>query len=128
MELILNLVWAVLACAGILSWMHADKSTDSSKRTQVVALLMLIVILFPVISVTDDIWAAQNPAETDSCIRRHELIAQLHILPGAAIPATQAFHDYVLTRMGQVPLEKPALFRLQVWSGSRLFTRPPPTA
>jgi hypothetical protein len=46
------------------------------RRTQLVALALLILILFPVISVTDDLLAAQNPAETDSCVRR-DYAAQL---------------------------------------------------
>lgn len=51
---------------------------------QVVALLLLIVILFPVISVTDDLMAAQNPAETDSVQRRN---LEASVLNAAAVCA-----------------------------------------
>ena len=45
---------------------------------QLVALLLLIVVLFPVISVTNDLMAAQNPAETDSVQRRNLEVSVLH--------------------------------------------------
>jgi hypothetical protein len=44
-----------------------------NRRAQFVALSLLLFILLPAISVTDDLLAAQNPAEIDSCLRRdHE--------------------------------------------------------
>jgi hypothetical protein len=45
-------------------------AAGATRRTQMVALAVLILILFPVISVTDDLQAIQNPAEVDSCLRR----------------------------------------------------------
>ncbi len=41
---------------------------------------MLVMILFPVISVSDDLWSLQNPAETDTCQRRdlHADLLQHH--------------------------------------------------
>lgn len=42
------------------------------------ALSLVVLILFPVISVTDDIVMAQNPAETDCCQRKDHARASTH--------------------------------------------------
>ncbi len=62
-------------------WLRmASQGSDGSAHwgIQLVALLLLIVVLFPVISVTDDLMAAQNPAETDSVQRRNLEVSVLH--------------------------------------------------
>jgi hypothetical protein len=51
-------------------WMHYAPPQGPSRRTQLIALALVIAILFPVISVTDDFMMAQNPAETDCCQRK----------------------------------------------------------
>jgi len=48
-----------------------------SRTQQWVALALLLLVLFPVISVTDDLMAAENPAETDSIQRRDHEAADL---------------------------------------------------
>ena len=85
MELILNLVWALLATLMLWLWMRHAPCVCLSRRTQLVALAMLILILLPVISVTDDLQALQNPAELDCCARRHHAVSCPHsIFPAAA--------------------------------------------
>ena len=54
MEIILNLAWIFLAAVIMWLWLRYAPCEGASRRTQVAALAMLIVILFPVISVTDD--------------------------------------------------------------------------
>jgi hypothetical protein len=82
MELVLNLTWAVLAALMLLLWMRFRPRTGVSRRVQLAALAVLLVILFPVISVSDDLQALHNPAEVDSCVRRHHVLASTHsILP-----------------------------------------------
>lgn len=81
MELVLNLVGALVAMALVCLWLRmASQGYGGSAHwgVQLVALLLLIVILFPVISVTDDLMAAQNPAETDSVQRRNLEASVLH--------------------------------------------------
>jgi hypothetical protein len=68
-------------------WMcHAP--CQGIRRTQLVALAVVIVILFPVISVTDDLQMAQNPSEADAyylCTRRdHVAVSQHSIFPAVA--------------------------------------------
>src|ERR1035437_9485430 len=85
MELILNLVWALLAIVLVRLWLRHAPSKSTSTRTQLAALAMLIVILLPVISVTDDLQTIQNPAELDCCARRnHAASCPQSIFPAVA--------------------------------------------
>jgi len=70
METILNLAGALLAGVLMCLWVRYAPRRGASRRTQVAALAMLILILFPVISVTDDLQAAQNPADVAVYLRR----------------------------------------------------------
>lgn len=80
MELALNLVWAVLAVSAMGVWLRFG--SRSERRGQFIALSMLLLILFPVISVTDDLQLPQNPAEADCCLRRDHIVSNPHsILP-----------------------------------------------
>ncbi|MGB6401956.1 MAG: hypothetical protein WBF26_03845 [Candidatus Sulfotelmatobacter sp.] len=82
MELILNLTWAGLAALMVLLWLRFGPRAGVSRRTQLVALALLLVVLFPVISVSDDLQALYNPAEVDSSVRRDHVFASAHsILP-----------------------------------------------
>jgi hypothetical protein len=78
MEFILNLAWALsavtIACLGLRYAPHSG----SDRRTHLVALAVLVLVLFPVISVTDDLRAMQNPAEADSCLRRNQISGIAH--------------------------------------------------
>lgn len=70
MELILNLAWGVLAILLVRLWvLHAPRA-KVSQNAQIVALALLILLLFPVISASDDLIAAQNPAEIETSLRR----------------------------------------------------------
>jgi len=69
-ELFLNLAGVFVAVVLVGLWLRWSTREGFDRRTKIVALALLILILFPVISVTDDLVAAQNPAETDSCVRR----------------------------------------------------------
>jgi hypothetical protein len=100
-----------------------------AQRTQVAALAMLIVILFPVISVTDDLQTIQNPAELDCCARRNHEVSYPHsIFPAVATlpPPVFAkpsfgFLHFVTPSSFPVPaLDNPALAPIQ--------NRPPPVA
>ncbi len=93
MELVLNLGWAVLAAVMIGLWLRHGPREGASRRTQVIALAVLLAILFPVISVSDDLQSVNNPAEIDTSVRRNHVVASPHsILPSvvAAIPSLPA--------------------------------------
>lgn len=128
MELTLNLIWVALALAGLAGWLRTERAAQSSVRTQLVALAMLLLILFPVISVSDDFWAAQYPAEADSCMRRNELTAHAHhIVPEVPMPALAQLYAVKLTFTGYRPVEAPSPIKADA-PRSALFTRPPPVA
>jgi hypothetical protein len=129
MELALNLVWALLTVVFVRFWWLDAPRNGASKRAQAVALLVLIVIFFPVISVTDDLGAIQNPAVLDWCARRNHAAACPHaILPAVATlpPPVFAGLSFVFSRLAapsrvSAPLVKiPALASIQ--------NRPPPAA
>jgi hypothetical protein len=129
MELALNLAWALLAIAGLSLWPRFAPRAGATRRTQFVALAVLILILFPVISVTDDLLASQNPAEADSCLRRGYIVHAAHsIFPlAAAVPlpffAGLSFGFLHTGAPGHLPtphVDHPGLAGIQ--------NRPPPAA
>jgi hypothetical protein len=95
MELSLNLVWALLAVVLVRLWLLHASRNGVSTRTQFAALAMLIVILLPVISVTDDLQALQNPAELDCCARRHHAAS----FPHSVFPAVATLPPPVLAEL-----------------------------
>src|SRR5580698_4959161 len=79
MELFLNLAWLVLSAALVAGYViFAHSVLRSRRRTIVIALILLIFILLPAISMTDDLAAINNPAETDHLLRRHQIPLHLH--------------------------------------------------
>jgi hypothetical protein len=129
MELILNLAAALITVLMFLLWLRYAPRTGSNRSMQLVALAVLVLTLFPVISVTDDLQAALNPAETDCCVRRDHACASLHstFLEFATRPLpTFAELSHSIVRVaapgghsGPV-IEHPSLAPIQ--------NRPPPTA
>lgn len=92
MELVLNLAWALSAIVMVCLWLRYGHHANAGQRHQIVALAVLILILFPVISVTDDLQVVQNPAEVDTCLRRHHVVSNSHsIFPSAAALPLPAF-------------------------------------
>jgi len=129
MELTLNLAWALLATVIVSQWLHHAPSNGTRRGTQFAALAMLIVILFPVISVTDDLIAAQNPAEADCCLRRDHVVSNSHsIFPVVAALPPPVFAEFSFGFLrfaapGHMPapqVANPALAAIQ--------NRPPPAA
>jgi hypothetical protein len=127
MELVLNLAWMLLATLTCWLWVSYAPRKGADRRTQLVALALVILILFPVISVTDDLQMAQNPAETDCCQRKDHVHVNhhpmLHPVPEFALPSIAAIPsgstDFALPDNLTAPQAKvPALGSIQ--------NRPPP--
>ncbi len=78
MEFILNLAWAVCSLGLVCLWLRKGVSDAHSRTVQVLALAMVVLLLLPVISLSDDLVAAQGPAESDSCLRRALHSDELH--------------------------------------------------
>ncbi len=85
MEVLLNLAWLVLTAVMALLWFRFGVRRGVSGPAQLMALLVLLLVLFPVISVSDDLLALQNPAEADCCLRRVDVAVGAHsVLPAIA--------------------------------------------
>jgi hypothetical protein len=129
MELFLNLAWVLLAALMFGLWMRFAPRNGADRRMQIVALAVLLVVLFPVISVTDDIQAFQNPAEADSLQRRDHACSAPHSIlshgPALPLPALDdlPFGFLSMAAAGSFPapvFDHPALAPIQ--------NRPPPVA
>jgi hypothetical protein len=110
-------------------WLRFASQTGPDRRLQFVALAVLLLILFPVISVTDDLQAAQNPAEADCLVRRDHRCATPHSIlpPIAALPLPAIIGPNFGVLLLKVPgslhdpvFDSPALAPIQ--------NRPPPAA
>lgn len=80
LETLFNMLWLALSAALLCFWLWsqrrwADTSLRASTRLQIMALAILIVILFPVVSLTDDLQACTAPAEAEHLMRRGDLQA-----------------------------------------------------
>ncbi len=127
MELFFNLVWLFAAFALVFLWGTMKPAMPTPKRNSVIALTLLVVILFPVISVSDDLWSIQNPAEADTALRRDHASQAAHSnlvlhLGLPELPALGLEGGWVSTaifpHLNQVILKAPHFFRIQ--------NRPPP--
>src|SRR5271165_3774318 len=83
MELLLNLVWLTLAAGTLLAFVRGRRRSASrmqvSCRTSLMALACVVVLLFPIVSASDDLHPTQAVVEEAS--KRGQLaVAQLHPL------------------------------------------------
>lgn len=136
MELFLNVVWLSASLAMILLWVYAVRC-GYTKHTwnAFIALVLLLVLLFPVISMTDDLVAMDSSStEMEHVVRRSEMpLVLLHYdistLPNIEIfAALLSFCLAVLfTRLSRFALRIP--LRKQINGFLRVTgVRPPPTA
>jgi membrane-associated PAP2 superfamily phosphatase len=132
MELALNLLWAVLTVILLWLWVRHAPRKGASRWAQLVAMTLALWILFPVISLTDDLQSVQNPAEADSfarSVRRQQIAASPHPItaPGYALPgpAFSGLFFGLMSFTGRLQpnaptVDSPALTSIQ--------NRPPPAA
>jgi hypothetical protein len=129
MEIFLNLAWAMLAALSVLFWLHRGPRQGTKLRTQLAALGLLLLILFPVISVSDDLQMAFNLAEDDIYLRRdptadHSFTVHL---PTAILPAF--LHADVTFGFSELDVSSQAVaLSVQNPATSRILNRPPPSA
>jgi hypothetical protein len=129
MELVLNLGWGFLGALLFCLWLGFGPRAHVDRRMQFAALAVLVLVLFPVISMTDDVLAAQNPAEADCCLRRDHVVSAAHsIFPAAATPPPPLFADLPF---GFIRVAAPRAFPAPAVDHPGLRTiqnRPPPAA
>ena len=132
MELFLNLAWAALSLFLVVGWVWAiRKGHTEFQWTTLVALLLLLVLLFPAISMTDDRVAMSTPIELDHMMRASEAPHGQIAVPGLFSLLGVIF--LVLLNMA-APLFysrlRPRIFAERLLAGFiRAFgVRPPPVA
>ena len=131
MELVFNLVWVIFACASVLAWTLARHDSDSKSLPAyargLVILGCILFVLFPVISISDDV--AQTPALTEDGTLRDALKGTkspdfIHILQTASIAGSLILIASLLfwreTHRGEDPP------RLTSLSDPKIENRPPP--
>jgi len=129
MELALNLAWLLLAAIMFSMWLQFSRRTGLKRQTQLVALAALVLILFPVISVTDDLQAALNPAEDDCCLRRDHAFSTPHSIfsPVAELPLPA----FTGLPFGSLRTASPGIFHppgIDHLAKAPIRNRPPPDA
>jgi hypothetical protein len=129
MELTLNLGWVCVALWMLLAWVRVAPRAARDRRAQFVALAVVILILLPAISMTDDLIAAQNPAEVDCCVRRDDGCWHAHTV----VPVTPALPLTSFSGLpgGYVQMRAPrqvVVPQVEVPSLVSIQNRPPPAA
>jgi hypothetical protein len=128
-EIFLNFSWAILAVTLVVLWLRIGCRLDQSRRSQIVAIAVLIAILFPVISVSDDLIAAPNPAETDNCQRWDHLVpGSTHLLQLAAVAPPSIRTEIPFGVVQYILPGKPALRIVARPALTSIANRPPPVA
>ncbi len=128
MELFLNLAWLLVAGALVYLWLEGGGRGNSHWRSQLIAIAVLIAVLFPVISMSDDLLAVQNTFEADNYLRRDHLVAPRGnpAQPALAMIAAVMFAGFALAFMrfatpSHVTIEEPQRSGI-----TNICNRPPP--
>jgi hypothetical protein len=129
MEVLLNLAWLLLTAGMALLWVRFGVRRGVSRPAQGMALLVLLLVLFPVISVSDDLLALQNPAEADCCLRRVDAAVGAHsVLPAIAV-LPQPPADEVRTDVHRLAATGERISSAEAQPGlAGIDNRPPPAA
>jgi hypothetical protein len=128
MTWILNLEWVVLATLMCWLWVRHARHKGPGRHAQFIALALVLVNMFVVISIYDDMAMAQNPAETRCFQREDDSGAHAHapfhpVMASRTFAAELSFSTFPFTVPGSflVPtLRVPVLSSIQ--------NRPPPAA
>jgi hypothetical protein len=129
MELALNLGWTAMAIAMCWLWIRHARREGQGRWTQFVSLALVLVIMFAVITMYDDMAMAQNPAET-RCFQREDDLgvherAQLHpVVASIPTPAAELPFDTFCS----AALDGLLVPTVKVAALSSIQNRPPPLA
>jgi hypothetical protein len=141
-EILLNCVWLALGLSLIATWSvfgrppavrrsAADAQSLPSSRVQFVAVLMLVILLFPVISLTDDLARCTAPQETERALRLHDSFDGSPSGP-TSLPAATVWTELIAAAFRQVPHQviEDAVELSSLLEATRLpvDSRPPPAA
>jgi hypothetical protein len=130
MEIILNIAWVICSLGLIWLWARNTASNPVQPKTQILALAMVVLLLLPVISVSDDLMAMQSPAETDTYLRKAVHPDDIHPL---VTPTSFALPEESVTELSMIGYTQDAMhdYRLAPPSTFLILSldiRPPPQA
>jgi hypothetical protein len=128
MEIILNIAWALFSAGLVFFWLRDMRAHPERRGLQIVALGLVVLLLLPVISLSDDLMAMQGPAETASSLRRAMHSDEDH---PSVIPATLALPERIvdalpMSRWSQEALHEDGASTPAIDLVSALDSRPPP--
>jgi hypothetical protein len=121
LEVVLNIVWLLIALAAFLFWRPKGRETASARGLvgsfcRVVSLTTALVLLFPTISVTDDLHQEQAVMEdcSRSILKARELVDSHQRMGKSLLPTLLAALPYFGAlphsfAAGVIPLETPVL-------------------
>jgi hypothetical protein len=136
MELLCNLGWLAVTIAFWGFWCAQGRQVKRRSllpaiAVQLISLCALTAILLPVISITDDLQASNNPAEVERGAGKRNQFLNLdrvsHGIPGAIANTVPGPRPPLMRRLGILPVNftvtaKGAAHLIAPWS------RPPPVA
>jgi hypothetical protein len=100
METTLNLIWVAITVAAIwlwrFRWSVSHENPRHSTRIEIVAMVCVLALLFPVISLTDDLHPEIVPADTVSSKRNHCLLVASNSHVGKSKPLLHAQDFYAV--------------------------------
>lgn len=136
MEIFSNLLWLALSSLFLGFWLFhrhswADESLRSSAGVQFIALALLIVVLLPVVSLTDDLRACTMPAESEHLSRRSDFqsIADFTLNTASVVIAGSFSFDITTNSQTFARLTMPAEIETPFAGYLRILgNRPPPAA
>ena len=131
MELILNLVWAATGLAMLVAWWRMPRHEYATRAGQALCLAVAILLLLPVISLSDDLVAAQMTTETDCCVRRAPEGHGQAVHPGTCVHVAivSAIRSLVEPPEASEQLAEAVVTQQVRATSLRLpYRRPPPTA
>jgi hypothetical protein len=86
MDLVLNLVWVMLALASFVAWRkHSCTGPRARVVTSLLALGCLLILIFPVISASDDLHYSELAAEDATSSRKILQALQVEKAPTQAV-------------------------------------------
>jgi len=97
---------------------------------QFLALGIVVLLLLPVISLSDDLMAMQGPAESDTCLRRalHANEGHPSVIPHSMAMPEQLFAMLAVRGMSQKTVQSYRVVPPQTFLIRSLDSRPPPQA
>ena len=132
LELLLNIVWVLVVTASLLVWRRFSSANEHSSRrpvTALVALVCILVLLFPVISATDDLHVAEFAMEDSGRkVLRHLLpdsSSGIHASHAAFAPPVPLFCLAIPLALTVVPIQQPQLLSTSSYRESVSDRAPP---